>query len=274
MNDPFSSNADAAGNFFQQAMDGFQSAVTSGVKLQEESVKRYTQLLRDFASPEQWQSGAQGLVQEAIRATEQNVDDSVRGPQLLGADGRTLAPGAGEATGPGRGAQRWRHSPLGVRPDGPAHQRASGAASQRPHPGGLAQLAQEMTNRVQTFQDEVRKTAEQTRDTMQQTQRRAAEASGRRTSPPRQPQLAFVGLVSNLQVCDPNRADWKSAPARDQLGQHSGQLWQTLPAAQSLLALPVLRADIHLWANECVRRNPYAAWRAVVAGMGTWRPWP
>ena len=68
----------SANDLFRQAMDTFQSAIRTGVKIQEESTKRFTEMLRDFGSPMEWQKNTQSMMNEAIKATQKNIDESIR----------------------------------------------------------------------------------------------------------------------------------------------------------------------------------------------------
>jgi ElaB/YqjD/DUF883 family membrane-anchored ribosome-binding protein len=68
----------SANDLFRQAMDTFQSAIRTGVKIQEESTKRFTEMLRDFGSPLDWQKSTQSMMNEAIKATQKNIDESIR----------------------------------------------------------------------------------------------------------------------------------------------------------------------------------------------------
>ena len=63
---------------FQQAMGSFHTALRTGVKLQEESVQRCVEILRDVGSPLEWERTSPAKVTKAIEATQRNVDESIR----------------------------------------------------------------------------------------------------------------------------------------------------------------------------------------------------
>jgi hypothetical protein len=63
---------------FRQAVDTFQSAIKAGVKIQEDSTRQFIDMLRDFGSPMQWQKKGQEFVGEAVKLTQQNVEETVR----------------------------------------------------------------------------------------------------------------------------------------------------------------------------------------------------
>jgi hypothetical protein len=65
-------------DLFKQAVETFQTAVRTGVKLQEESTRRFTTLLRDFGSPLEWQKNAQQMMSESIEATQKGIEESIR----------------------------------------------------------------------------------------------------------------------------------------------------------------------------------------------------
>jgi hypothetical protein len=65
-------------DLFRQAMGSFETALRTGVKLQEESVQRCTEILRDVGSPMEWERTSPAKVTRAIAAIQQNVDQSIR----------------------------------------------------------------------------------------------------------------------------------------------------------------------------------------------------
>jgi hypothetical protein len=65
-------------DLFRQAIETFQSAIRTGVKIQEESARRFAEMMRDFGSPLEWQKNTQAMVDEAIKATQRSVDESMR----------------------------------------------------------------------------------------------------------------------------------------------------------------------------------------------------
>ena len=67
-----------SGDLFQQAMESFETALRAGMKLQEESVQRCVEILRDVGSPLEWERTVPAKVTKAITAMQQNVDQSIR----------------------------------------------------------------------------------------------------------------------------------------------------------------------------------------------------
>jgi len=67
-----------ANDLFRQAVETFQSAIRTGVKIQEESAKRFAEMLRDLSAPTDWQKSTQTMLNEAIGATQRNIDESIR----------------------------------------------------------------------------------------------------------------------------------------------------------------------------------------------------
>ena len=65
-------------DLFQQAMGSFETALRAGMKLQEESVQRCVEILRDVGSPLEWERTVPAKVTKAIAAMQQNVDQSIR----------------------------------------------------------------------------------------------------------------------------------------------------------------------------------------------------
>ncbi len=67
-----------SGDLFQQAMDSFETALRAGMQLQEQSVQRCVEILRDVGSPLEWERTVPQKVTKAIAAMQQNVDQSIR----------------------------------------------------------------------------------------------------------------------------------------------------------------------------------------------------
>jgi hypothetical protein len=65
-------------DLFQQAMGSFETALRTGVQLQGESVQRCVEILRDAGSPLAWERTVPAKVAQAIAATQQNIDQSIR----------------------------------------------------------------------------------------------------------------------------------------------------------------------------------------------------
>jgi len=67
-----------SGDLFQQALGSFETALRTGMKLQEDSMRRCVEILRDVGSPLEWERTVPAKVGKAIAAMQQNVDQSVR----------------------------------------------------------------------------------------------------------------------------------------------------------------------------------------------------
>jgi len=67
-----------SGDLFQQAMGSFETALRTGMKLQEESTQRCVEILRDVGSPLEWERTVPAKVSKAIEAMQQNVAQSIR----------------------------------------------------------------------------------------------------------------------------------------------------------------------------------------------------
>ena len=67
-----------SGDLFQQAMESFETGLRAGMTLQEESVQRCVEILRDVGSPLEWERTVPAKVSKAIAAMQQNVDQSIR----------------------------------------------------------------------------------------------------------------------------------------------------------------------------------------------------
>ncbi len=67
-----------SGVLFQQALESFETALRAGMQLQEESVQRCVEILRDVGSPLEWERTVPLKVTKAIAAMQRNVDQSIR----------------------------------------------------------------------------------------------------------------------------------------------------------------------------------------------------
>jgi hypothetical protein len=64
-------------DLFHQALGSFETALRAGMKLQEESVQRCVDILRDVGSPLEWERTVPQKVTKAIAAMQQNVEQSI-----------------------------------------------------------------------------------------------------------------------------------------------------------------------------------------------------
>jgi hypothetical protein len=63
---------------FGQAAKSFETAIQTGLKLQEESVKCVAEMLSEIGSPQKWQKKAQEVMQEMISTSQRNLDEAVQ----------------------------------------------------------------------------------------------------------------------------------------------------------------------------------------------------
>jgi hypothetical protein len=71
-------NQNQASELFGQATKSFESAIETGLKLQEESVKFITDMLNDLGSPQKWQKKSQAVMNEIITSSQKNMDEAVQ----------------------------------------------------------------------------------------------------------------------------------------------------------------------------------------------------
>jgi hypothetical protein len=65
-------------DLFKQAMGSFETALRTGMKLQEDSVHRCVEILRNVGSPLEWERTVPSQVAKAIGAMQENVAQSIR----------------------------------------------------------------------------------------------------------------------------------------------------------------------------------------------------
>ncbi len=67
-----------AGQLFEQALRSYETALKSGIGIQQEQVKRFTDMLGQFSSPHEWLEKTQAVINDAIPNTRKNVDEITR----------------------------------------------------------------------------------------------------------------------------------------------------------------------------------------------------
>ncbi|MEN6495425.1 MAG: hypothetical protein ABFD16_14185 [Thermoguttaceae bacterium] len=67
-----------ANELFGQAIETFEAAMRTGVKMQEEYTRWFTGMLSDVGSPQEWQSKSQAIISDSIQMAQKNFDESVR----------------------------------------------------------------------------------------------------------------------------------------------------------------------------------------------------
>jgi polyhydroxyalkanoate synthesis regulator protein len=70
--------AGASNELFDQAMEMFETALQTGVKIQEESTRRLTEMMTRFGPPQEWQKKTQSMFNEALQTTQKNVEEAIR----------------------------------------------------------------------------------------------------------------------------------------------------------------------------------------------------
>ena len=83
-------------DLFRQAICAWESAVASGVKMQEESAKALREMFSNSSSLSEWYNKGQAVAGETIVKTQGVAfDASGFEPKLRGFDGRDIAAGTG-----------------------------------------------------------------------------------------------------------------------------------------------------------------------------------
>lgn len=67
-----------ANELFSQAIETFETAIRTGVKMQEEYARWFTHMLGDVGSPQQWQSKGQTIIGESMQMAQKNFDEAIR----------------------------------------------------------------------------------------------------------------------------------------------------------------------------------------------------
>lgn len=65
-------------DLFQQAVETFEAAVQTGVKVQEEATRWWTDALSEAGSLQEWQKKAQTIVSEAIPTAQKNAEEYMK----------------------------------------------------------------------------------------------------------------------------------------------------------------------------------------------------
>lgn len=63
---------------FHQAAKLFETAVQSGIKMQEEAVRSLGEMIDSLGSPQQWRQKTEAAAEKALGAVQQNVDEAIR----------------------------------------------------------------------------------------------------------------------------------------------------------------------------------------------------
>ena len=65
-------------DLFDQAMKSYEQALKTGVKMQEESAKFFSNLVNQTTSPQDWQKRMKAMTDEFIPQTQKAVDEGVK----------------------------------------------------------------------------------------------------------------------------------------------------------------------------------------------------
>jgi len=68
----------APNELFEQAMEMFEVAMQTGLKIQEESTRRLSEMLARFGPAKEWQKKTQAMFNDAIQTTQTNVEEAMR----------------------------------------------------------------------------------------------------------------------------------------------------------------------------------------------------
>ncbi len=67
-----------ASSLFDQAVETYEAALKTGVKIQEETTRWWSQMMTDLGSPQNWQQRAQQVLNDAIPTAQKSFDESVK----------------------------------------------------------------------------------------------------------------------------------------------------------------------------------------------------
>lgn len=73
-----STTTERANELFSQAIETFETAIKTGVRMQEEYTRWFTDMLGDLGSPQEWQTKSQAIINESIQMAQRNVDEAIR----------------------------------------------------------------------------------------------------------------------------------------------------------------------------------------------------
>ena len=65
-------------DLYDQAMKSYEQAMRTGVKMQEESAKFFSNLVNQTTSPQDWQKRMKAVADEFIPQTQKSVDEGVK----------------------------------------------------------------------------------------------------------------------------------------------------------------------------------------------------
>jgi len=67
-----------ANELYNQAIETLEAAIRTGVKMQEEYTRWFTEMLGDMGSPQEWQSRSQTFLNDTVQMAQRNVDEAAR----------------------------------------------------------------------------------------------------------------------------------------------------------------------------------------------------
>lgn len=83
--------------WLRQAIDMFQNSVKAGLQFQQESTRRFTEMLSEFSPTQDWRKASQEMLDEMIRASQTSFDEAVRAMNQSARSGVDLLQKAMEA---------------------------------------------------------------------------------------------------------------------------------------------------------------------------------
>jgi ElaB/YqjD/DUF883 family membrane-anchored ribosome-binding protein len=158
------------GDLFRQAVETFETALKTGVSMQEETARRFTEMLRDFGSPMEWQHKGQSVINETIVMTQKNVEESMRAMNQNAKAAMSLMQKTFEAHPLGNGGTADKSQPAAAKPDD-LWEAALGALRTNTQVAlqantrmmeSWAQLAKDISGRMQRTAEEAMQHAEET----------------------------------------------------------------------------------------------------------------
>ena len=147
-------------DLFQQAMESFETALRAGMKLQEESVHRCVEILRDVGSPLEWERTVPTKVTKAIAAMQQNVDQSIRfmnenAQQTVSLMEMALQMHEANSNGNGEEACFWTYAVNAMQTNAQIIRQANARVVE-----SWGELAKEVLQRVEIMREEVNRVTE------------------------------------------------------------------------------------------------------------------
>ena len=97
----------STGEMFRQGMETFEAAMKAAARIQEESARRFADMLQEMGSPMQWQKRFQTVMTESVSMTQKNLDEAVKVMNQNAKATMELFQKALRATAPQQGDERF-----------------------------------------------------------------------------------------------------------------------------------------------------------------------